>query len=120
MSSLITHELAMQHRTNDDQKKKKTIVFKVSLEMNKLEEESENDYSSVDDIEDDDIAMVVRIFKKFMEKKRKDTSKNFPKKESTIRTRTKKRIKKRIKCPYFLSVRDPSISDQIILCTRKH
>ena len=60
----------MQHSTDNDQKKKKTIAFKAALKMSKSKEESENDYSLDDDIEDEDIAMVVRRFRKFMEKKK--------------------------------------------------
>ena len=80
MGSLIIHKLAMQHRTDNDQKKKKTITFKAALEMSKLEEESEDDYSSDDDIEDEDIAMVIRRFRKFMRKKKKRYFRKFHRK----------------------------------------
>ena len=77
MGSLITHELAMQHRNGDDQKKKKIISFKAALEMNRLDEESEDGYSSDDNIEDEDIAMVIKRFKKFMKKKKRRYVKKF-------------------------------------------
>ena len=32
MGSLITHELTMQHRTEDDQKKRKSIAFKAVMD----------------------------------------------------------------------------------------
>ena len=57
MGFLITHKLTMQHKTNDDQKKKKSIIFKAALEMSN---ESEDECFSNDNIEDKDIAMVVR------------------------------------------------------------
>ena len=68
MGSLITHELTRQHRTEDDQKRRKSIAFKVA--MDKIEG-SEDEHSSDNDIQDEDLAMVVRKFKKIMERKKK-------------------------------------------------
>ena len=49
MGSLITHELTMQHRTEDDQKKRKSIVFKDIKDKIK---ESKEKHSSDNEIQD--------------------------------------------------------------------
>ena len=68
MGSLIIHELTMQHRTEDEQKKRKSIALKAAMEK---VEESEDEHSSDNGIQDEDLAMIVRKFKKFMRKKRR-------------------------------------------------
>ena len=42
MGSLITHELTMKHRIEDDQKKRKSIAFKAAID--KMEESEEEHY----------------------------------------------------------------------------
>ena len=51
MGSLITYELTMQHRTEDEQKKKKSIALKAVIEK---VEESEDEHSSDNGIQDED------------------------------------------------------------------
>ena len=63
MDFLITHELTMQHRTEDEQKKRKSIAFKAVMEKM---EGSKDEHSFGNDIQDEDLAMIVRKFKKFM------------------------------------------------------
>ena len=85
MGSLITHELTMQHRTDDDLKRKKSIVFKTAIETN---EESKDEHSSDINIEDEDLAMIVRRFKKIMGKNKR-FNKKFPKQHKTFANRKK-------------------------------
>ena len=58
----------MQHRTEDDQKKRKSIAFKAVMKTMKG---SEDEHSFDNDIQDEDLAMIMRKFKKFMERKRR-------------------------------------------------
>ena len=68
MGSLIIHELTMQHRNEDEKKKRKIITLKATLE----EAEESKDKQSFDNaIQDEDLAMIVRKFKKFMGRKKR-------------------------------------------------
>jgi len=62
LGSLIIHELAMQQRTNEDTKRKKAIAFKDIKEDKNEDSDSLDD----DDLENDEIALVMRRFKRFM------------------------------------------------------
>ena len=77
MGSLITHELTMQHRMDDDQKRRKSMAFKAIMETI---EGSEDEHSSDNNIQDEDLSMIVRKFMRFMERQRRLT-KNFLRKE---------------------------------------
>ena len=59
--------------------------------MSKLEEESKDDYSLDNDIEDEDIAMVVRRFRKFMEKKKERYFRKFHRKGEYSKDKDKKK-----------------------------
>ena len=63
MGSLITHELTMQHRIEDEQKKRKSIALMAAMEK---VEESKDEHSSDNGIQDEDLAMIVRKFRKFI------------------------------------------------------
>ena len=76
MGSLITHELTMQHRSEDEQKKKKSIALKTIMEK---VEESKNKLSSDNAIQDEDLAMIVRKFKKFMGRRKRFSRKSVKK-----------------------------------------
>ena len=58
----------MQHRTEDEQKKRKSIALKAVM---KKIEESKDEHSFDNRIQDEDLAMIVRKFIKFMKKKRR-------------------------------------------------
>ena len=58
----------MQHRSEDEQKKKKSIALKVVMEK---VEESENKLSSDNAIQDEDLAMIVKKFRKFMRRRKR-------------------------------------------------
>ena len=51
MGSLITHELTTQHRIEDDQKRRKSIVFKAVIDKM---EEPEEEHSSDNEIQYED------------------------------------------------------------------
>ena len=59
MGFLITHELTMQHRSEDEQKKRKSIALKAAMEK---VEELEDEHSSDNAIQDEDLAMIMRKF----------------------------------------------------------
>ena len=91
IGSLITHELTMQHRTEDDQKRRKSIAFKAA--MDKMEE-SEEEHSSNYEIQDDDLVIIMRKFKKFMKRKRRFNRKPIKKGEiSRYKEKEKENIK---------------------------
>ena len=87
MDSLITHELTMQHRTKDEQTKRKSIALKASM---KKVEESEDEHSSNNGIQDEDLAMIVRKFRKFMKRKRRFNRKPIKKGEISRDKKKKK------------------------------
>ena len=89
MDFLITHELTMQHRMDDDQKRKKSITFKAAME-----EDSENECSSNDNAEDEDMAMIVRRFKRFIGRKKRFNQK-FSKKGEIIKDKDKEKSKEK-------------------------
>ena len=95
MGSLITHELIMQHRNEDDKKRRKIIAFKAA--MDKMEK-SEEEHSSGNEIQDDDLAMIVRKFKKFMKRKRRFNRK-FIKKGEISRDKKKEKDKEKDQGP---------------------
>ncbi|GAV60820.1 zf-CCHC domain-containing protein/UBN2 domain-containing protein [Cephalotus follicularis] len=79
LGSLVTHEMTIKNHEDDeeqDKKKKKVIAFKSSI-VNSSEEES-----------DDEMAVITRILKRFLAKK-KFGSKNF-KKSTLSKSETKK------------------------------
>ena len=80
-----THELIMQHQTEDDMKRKKSIAFKAAME-----EETKNECSSNDNAEDEDMAMIVRRFKRFIGRKKRFNQK-FPKKGEISKDRDKEK-----------------------------
>ena len=81
----------MHHRTEDDQKRKKSITFKATMETI---EGSEDEHSSDNDIQDEDLAMIVRKFKRFMRRKRRFNRK-FIKKGEISRDKEKKKEKEK-------------------------
>ena len=77
MGLLITHELIMHYRNEDEHKRKKTIALQAAMEK---AEESKNELSFDNAIQDEDLAMIVRKFKKFMGGRRKRFSRKSIKK----------------------------------------
>ena len=78
MGLLITHELTIWHRNEDEHKRRKTISLQATMEK---AEESENELSSDNAIQDEDLAMIVRKFKKFMGGRKKNSIKRVLRKE---------------------------------------
>ena len=68
LGSLMTYELNMKRRSEDESRKKKTIALQAATEKKAVEAESPS--SSEEDIDDEDMALVVRKFRKFMGKGR--------------------------------------------------
>ena len=91
MGFLIIHELTMQHRTEDEQKKRKSIVFKAIMDKIK---ESKEEHSFDNEIQDEDLVMIVRKFKKFMKRKRRFNRK-IVKKGEISRDKEKEKGKKK-------------------------
>ena len=67
MGLLINHELIIQHENKDEHKRRKTIALQAAM---KKAEESKNELSSDNAIQDEDLAMIMRKFRKFMERKK--------------------------------------------------
>ena len=97
VGSLIIHELTMQHRTEDDKKPRKSIAFKAAMDTI---EGSEGEHSSDNDVQDEDLAMIVRKFKRFIGRKRRLNQK-FIKKEEISRDKEKKKGKEKKKFRFF-------------------
>ena len=91
MGFLITHELTMQQRTKDDQKRRKSIAFKAAMETM---EGSKDEHSSDNDIQDEDLAMIVYKFKKFIGRKKRFNQK-FPKKREISKEKKKEKEKEK-------------------------
>ena len=91
MGSLIIHELTMQHRMDDDQKWKKSIAFKTTME---IIEGSKDEHSFDNNIQDKDLAMIVKKFKRFIETKRRFNQK-FSKKEEISKDKKKEKGKEK-------------------------
>ena len=91
MGFLITHELTMQHRTKDDQKKRKSIAFKAAIDKM---EGSKDEHSSNNDMQDEDLAMIVMKFKRFMGRKRRP-NREFIKKGEISRQKEKEKGKEK-------------------------
>ena len=64
MGSLITHELTLQHRNEDELKKKKSIALKAIME-------DENELSSDETIKDEQLGMIVRKFNRYIGRRNK-------------------------------------------------
>ena len=69
MGSLITHELTLQHRTEDELKKKKSIALKAIME-------DEMELSSDEAIKDEQLGMIVRKFKRYIGRRNKINRRN--------------------------------------------
>ena len=69
MGSLITHELTLQHRTEDELKKKKSIALKAAMED--VEEPS-----SDETLKDEQLGMLVRRFNKYMGRRNRFNKRN--------------------------------------------
>ena len=74
---------------DDDQKRRKSIAFKAVME-----EDSKIECSSNDNTEDEDMAMIVRRFKRFIERKKRFNQK-FPKKGEISKDRDKEKSKEK-------------------------
>ena len=69
MGSLITHELTLQHRTEDELKKKKSIALKVAME-------DVEELSSDETLKDEQLGMLVRRFNKYMGRRNRYNRRN--------------------------------------------
>ena len=69
MGSLITHELTLQHRNEDELKKKKSIALKAAME-------EKEELSSEETLKDEQLGMLVRKFKKYMGRSNKFNRRN--------------------------------------------
>ena len=81
----------MHHRSEDEQKKRKSIALKATMEK---VEESEDKHSFDNAIQDEDLAMIVRKFRNFMGKKKRFNRKPI-KKEEISRDKKKKKKKEK-------------------------
>ena len=66
LGSLMTHELTMQQRSNEDSKKKKTITLKATTSA--LSEEDSKNFEH-EEGEDSNMVLLARKFRKFLTKK---------------------------------------------------
>ena len=66
LGSLMTHELTMKQHMKEEVKKKKSITLKATT----VDEEEEDSSSETEDEHNDDMALVIRKFRKFLGKKR--------------------------------------------------
>ena len=62
----MTHELSMKQHQEEDVKKKRTITFKSTTQLDKKSDETENEE------QDEEIALITRKFKRFLKKKVRD------------------------------------------------
>ena len=92
MGSLITHELTLQHRNEDELKKKKSIALKAAME-------EKEELSSEETLKDEQLGMLVRKFKKYMGRRNKFNKRNPRKLETsdekdrdTNKTRTRRSL----------------------------
>ena len=88
IGSLIIHELTTQHRNEDEQKKRKIIALKATLEK---AEESEDEQSFDNTIQDEDLAMIMRKFRKYMKRRKRFSRKSIKKGEISRDKEKKKR-----------------------------
>ena len=85
LGSLITHELTMKQRNNEKVKKKRTIGLKSSIEEEKDEASLEEDDS------DEDMALIIKKFKKSFKIKRQGFKKRSMAKRESSKDKDKKR-----------------------------
>ena len=84
LGSLITHELTIKRRNDEEGKKKKIITLKAAVESDNIEEDEAPTLD--EEFGDDDMALVIRRFRRFMGKgrsrfKKKYLAKGEPSKE---------------------------------------
>ena len=79
----------MLHRIEDDQKRKKSIALKADME---IIEGSEDEHSFDNNIQDEDLAMIVRKIRRFMGRKKR-FSQRFSKKGEINRDKKKEKEK---------------------------
>ena len=111
MGSLITHELTLQHRNDDEIKKKKPIALKAAME-------EKEELSLEETLKDEQLGMLVRKFKKYMDRRNsynrrnprkleineeKDKDKNKNKEQKIICHNCKKPSHVRYECPLLKS-----------------
>ena len=99
IGSLMTHELNM-NQGKEEVKKKKSIALKAAA---MYEEDSD---SEVDSKDDEEMALITRMFKKFMRRKKKfqPRKRSYSKGEGSKEKKKKRRIKL-----FAMSVRSPNI-----------
>ena len=66
LGSLITHELTIKRRNDEEGKRKKIIALKAAVESDNAEENEAP--TSNEELGDDDMALIIRRFKRFMGK----------------------------------------------------
>ena len=93
----------MQHRSEDEQKRKKSIALKAAMEK---VEESENELSFDNVIQDEDLAMIVRKFRKFVERRKRFSRKSIKKGEIS-RDKEKEEKKKNNQGPMCYEYKKP-------------
>ena len=94
----------MQYRNEDENKRRKTIAIQAAMEK---AEESENKLSFNNTIQDEDLAMIVRKFRKFMGERRKRFSRRSIKKEEISRDKEKEKEKEKDHGPMCYECKKP-------------
>ena len=84
----MTHELTMKQHVADEVKKKKSIALKAIT----IDEE-EDSSSETEDEHNDDMALVIRKFRKFLGKKRYSFRRRYPTKEEASKDKDKEKEK---------------------------
>ena len=74
IGSLMAYEITMKSRPKEEDMKKKSIIFKASI-IDKEEEEEASE-------EDEDLALIIRKFKKFIKFEKNKEKKFYPRKDS--------------------------------------
>ena len=72
LGSLMTHELSMKQYQEEDVKKKRTIAFKSTTQLNEESEETKNEE------QDEEMALITRKFKRFLKKRKQRIRKRPP------------------------------------------
>ena len=105
LGSLITHELTMKRRNDEEGKKKKTIALKAAVESDNVEENEAR--TSDEEFGDDDMALVIRRFRRFMGKGRSRFRKKYLAKGEPSKEKEKVKDKDKEQLPIYYECKKP-------------
>ena len=111
LGSLITHELTMKRRTDEEGKKKKSIALKTAIGSETVEEE-ENPISE-EELGDDDMVLVIRRFRRFIGKDRSRFKKRYLAKGEPSKEKGKDKDKEQL--PIYYECKKPGHIGLIVL-----